>query len=522
MQGSVFLTLAILVVAVVAVGFGLGLDAWLARRNRPRRPSVFSDTSEGAVFLFDGELLVDCSPSARSILAQNLTQSGPWVRLMAFLAPRFPTLEDRLKTLGEVGQLTLAAEGDRPLMVMAELRGGLTKITLIDAEREERMPGQDPMTYRAQVEELDQLRSVMGQIPILIWRERADGAVTWANAAYVMMLADMLDPGADLAWPLPQLFAAGEPRPGKPDRRSVKLQDGSEVWYELQTRPQGADRLVFALPADQLEMAERALRDVLITLTKTFAHLHVGLAIFDKQRQLQLFNPAMTDLTGLPVDFLARKPSLTAVLDAMRERNTIPEPKDYRNWRRQLIQMEKAAASGLYEDTWSLPSGQTYRVIGRPHPDGALALILEDISDEMTRSRRYRAEIELGLAVLDGLDEAVAVFSQGGQMVMSNAAYAALWGHDPAASLTDSNLATVVGHWKGAAAPTPIWAQFEDLVSAPVDRRTIRAEARLNDGRLLACRFAPLVGGATLAAFRVTAPSAPGPRAVSEEDRKLA
>jgi PAS domain-containing protein len=276
--------------------------------------------------------------------------------------------------------------------------------------------------------------------------------------------------------------------------------------------------MVFALPADRLEQAERSLHDVMVTLTKTFAHLHVGLAVFDHRRQLQLFNPAITDLTGVPVDFLAHRPTLTALLDAMRERNTIPEPKDYRSWRRQLLDMEKAAASGLYEDTWSLPTGQTYRVIGRPHPDGALALIIEDISDEMTRSRRYRAEIELNLSVIDGLDEAIAVFSQSGQLVMSNVAYSRLWGHDPAATLGDATMAGLLGQWKSQAAPTPLWDQLEDMAASPADRQAIRTDLRLKDGRLIACHFSPLEGGATMAAFTLLPPK-PETQPVAGQER---
>lgn len=522
MSESLGLALAMVLTATLAVAFGLWIDSWFGRRHRPRRATLFQDGTAGAVFLFDGDLLVDCSPAGRAILSANPAQSGPWVRLLAYLAPRFSGLEQKLARLTETGPVTLASDGDKPLLLTAELRGGLTRLTLVDAETEERMPAQDPMTLRAQVEELEQLRGVVVEAPVLIWRERPDGAVTWANAAYLARLSERMDPGTDIAWPLPALFEtpAVAPAPGKPDRRVLKLSTGGEAWYELQARDTGGDRVVYALPADQLEQAERALREVLITLTKTFAHLHVGLAIFDRQRQLQLFNPAMTDLTGLPVDFLTRKPSFTAVLDAMRERNTIPEPKDYRSWRKQLIQMERAAASGLYEETWSLPSGQTYRIIGRPHPDGALALILEDISDEMTRSRRYRAEIELGLSVIDGLDEAVVVFSQAGELVMSNTAYAQLWGQDPTANLAEASLATVLAHWKAGTAPNPIWADFEDMAAAPVDRRTFAAEARLNDGRLIACRFTPLVGGATMAAFRLVPQS--GPRAVRAPAQKRA
>ena len=192
-----------------------------------------------------------------------------------------------------------------------------------------------------------------------------------------------------------------------------------------------------------------------------------------------------------------------SVLDAMRDRNMIPEPKDYRGWRRQLVELEKAAASGLYEETWSLPGGQTYRVIGRPHPNGAIALMIEDISGEMIRTRRFRADLELGQAVIDHIDEAIAVFSEGGQLVMSNAAYINLWGVDPSGSLDDASLRSLCAIWRVQSAPSPVWNDLEDFASNQGDRAAWRAEARLLDGRLIDCRFAPLAGGATLTGFRI-------------------
>lgn len=64
--------------------------------------------------------------------------------------------------------------------------------------------------------------------------------------------------------------------------------------------------------------AEATLQSFLQTLTRDFfAQLPIGLAVFDKDRRLQLFNPALADLTGLAVDFLSRRPTLLAVLDAL-------------------------------------------------------------------------------------------------------------------------------------------------------------------------------------------------------------
>jgi len=473
-----------------------------------RQPgSIFADTGQGAVFLFDGEVLIDATPAARALLATSHNRGAPWIKLLAYLAPHFPDLPDRLLRLAQDGSVVLNSTPDSgpPLILQAEQRGGLVRLVLIDPDKDDRMPAPDPMAQRALNEELALLRQTMAKAPVLVWRERGDGDVIWANAAYLNRAVTVLTPGQDLSWPLPRLFDRTASTQGATgQRQKLALPGGAMAWFDLVGFAEGTGRLLFALPADAAVQAEGALRDFMQTLTKTFAHLPIGLAIFDQSRQLQLFNPALLDLTGLPVDFLSMRPSLLSVLDAMRDRAMIPEPKDYRSWRRQMIDMEKAAVSGHYEETWSLPGGQTYRVIGRPHPNGAIALLIEDISTEMLRTRRYRADLELGQAVIDEIDEAIAVFSGAGLLVMSNAAYAAIWGHDPASGLSEGTVRSLCSHWRALSAPSAVWAEIEDFVANPVDRRAWSAEVRLLDGRRLDCRLAPLAGGATLATFRAT------------------
>lgn len=269
-----------------------------------------------------------------------------------------------------------------------------------------------------------------------------------------------------------------------------------------------------ALPADDIVRAEADLRQIVQTMAKAFAQLPIGLAVFDRDRHLHLFNPALCDLTDLAPEFLSRRPSLLSMLDAMRNRNTVPEPKDWKGWRRQIVEMERAAASGQYEETWSLPAGRTYKVTGRPHPDGALALMIEDISTETLRSHRHRADLELAQAVIDTSDEAIAVFSVSGQLVLSNSAYAALWGHDPGATLSTAGFAQMAAHWRDLCAPTTLWTQAEGFASSLDTRSDLHGKARLSDGRLLSCRFSALSGGATLAGFRVHPPRSQ-PRAVA-------
>lgn len=498
------------IAVLAALGGLLMLSAWQTRANTAHC-GIFSAESDGTSFLFDGEMLIDATPCARALLSLSQAKGSPWLRLLAHLAPQFPDLEAKFARLSGDGRMTLITPDDtaQALMLRAELRGGLTRITLLDPAEESRVPGLDPLTQRAVQAELDQLRSTISQAPFLVWRESGEGDVTWANAAYLAKATQQLEPGLEITWPLPRLFErTATMQVAEGQRQALAQPEGAAHWYDLIGFAEGEGRLLFAVPADAVVQAEGARREFMQTLTKTFAHLPIGIAIFDRQRQLVLFNPALLDLSGLPPDFLSLRPTLFAFLDAMRDRNMIPEPKDYRSWRKRMSELEEAALSGLYEETWSLPSGQTYRVIGRPHPNGALALMFEDITTEMSRTRRYRADLELDQAVVDAMDDALAVFSQAGHLLVSNAAYAELWGHDPAATLADGGIARLCAHWRDQSAPSPIWAEVESFVATLGKRTAWAGEARLNDGRLINCRFKPLPGGATLASFGLVTPAA--------------
>ena len=499
------LGLGLIATAFTAALIGIAILAAIQGRAAIAGKSIFAEGPSGTMFLFDGDTLLDATPSGRALLSASAVRGGPMPRLLAYLQPRFPDLEQRLIGLSGEGRLALASaeNGLDPMLLQAELRGGITRIGLLDPKAEPVTQGADLVTQRAMKEELDQMRALAARAPMMIWREIADGDVVWANAAYISQVTAHLLPEADLTWPLPRLFERTASAQGVAgQRQKIEGAGGANLWFELISQPEGDGRLVFALPIDAAVQAESALRDFMQTLTKTFAHLPIGLAIFDRQRNLQLFNPALLDLTGLAPDFLSMRPTLAGVLDAMRERNMIPEPKDYRGWRKMMTEMEKDAASGLYEETWSLPSGQTYRVIGRPHPNGALALMFEDISTEMSRTRRYRADLELGQSVIDEIPDAIAVFSQSGQLVLSNLAYTDLWNHDPAARLGEGGISALCKYWANLTAPSSIWAEVENFVASVGDRGNGNAEARMLDGRLISCRFAPITGGATLVSFR--------------------
>ena len=181
----------------------------------------------------------------------------------------------------------------------------------------------------------------------------------------------------------------------------------------------------------------------------------------------------------------------------------LPEPKNYTSWRDQFTAVEEAAKNGTYREKWALLNGQTYRVSGRPHPDGAFAFIFEDITAEISLTRRFRADIETGQAVLDSIPDAIAVFSAAGTLLVSNQAYAKLWQTNPAVYHEQRGLQTEMKIWKNCCKNTQIWAQIRQFTHQTGPRDAWSDTALMDDGHNLTCYASGIAAGKTLVRFSV-------------------
>lgn len=478
---------------------------WVQRRTQATA-RIFDDEALDPVFLFLDDRLIDASDAGHALLRAAPGLRGHWAQLCAVLAPRFPDFHDRARRLAQDGTLCLYAEDDPNLELHGEWRNGVARFELHDSGLSERNEIVDRLALHAMEDELRSLREIVQASPAPIWRRRPDGAVIWANRAYLALGTPEDTDAGVLTWPLPRLFDDLETMPDD-GATAIRLRfapqgEGMAHVFDLYRTALPGQDLFIAMPADRAERAESALATFTQTLTKTFAHLPIGLVIFDRQRRLHLFNPALMDLTSLEVDFLAARPTLEGFLDRLRARQMIPEPKDYRSWRQKIARIETDAIAGIFEDVWSLPSGLTYKVTGRPHPDGAMAFLFEDISAEVSLTRRFRAEIETGQAVLDSLDAGLAVFSPSGELLMSNAAYGALWGISPDTSADQIGLKEALRAWLSRSHPNPVWPRLQQYVAAGGARQPVETIVQMHDGRHLDCRLAPIAGGNTIITFR--------------------
>ena len=461
-----------------------------------------------AVFLFAGHNLVQSTKPAERLL-ETVRENGlpgnldawqnDWSMVMQALSHRFadmPTSPDMASNQGRV-MLKPVLQGDSGLLVI-DWWDGHTRLTLSEC-------GGIPFQSSLQ-DEAGWLRQAVTGAPYPIWQSDRTGQVIWANTAYRELVARFKpDPPPDAD--CPALFEI--PYTTDSDSTSYRMSvtplgSVQPYWFDVRSLRLDTGWMNYATDVNAVVNAEIAQRNFVQTLTKTFAQLSIGLAIFDRKRQLALFNPALIDLTSLPAEFLSARPNLLSFFDRLRDRQMMPEPKNYRSWRDQIADLVAAADNGQYRETWSLPSGLTYRISGRPHPDGAVAFLFEDISAEISLTRRFRSQLELGQSVLNTLDQSIAVFSPSGVLAFSNTAYRQMWGIDPDSSFADISVTEASRHWQAGSLPTPVWGDLRDFVVQFGERSDWQADVTLRDGRRVTCQVVPMAGGATMVMFQTS------------------
>ncbi len=441
------------------------LTALLGRRARPDAPDdrAAEAAPEPVYFLFRGNVLVDATEPARKLLAHCPARGSDWADLAAGLRPRFPEMPESAAALDHQQRLVLAAEGvnDSATLTLDNI-GARVRVELRDRPPDHADLHQLHLSSRTARRQ----REILDQLPCPTWHTDPEGHLLWANRAYHRLAAEVLGPdraeGAPLFHlPSAELLNRGTRRTALtlPADRSPSRRD-EQLWYDVTTVRDAHGRLHYAYEIGAVVEAEAAQRNFVQTLTKTFAQLSTGLAIFDRRRQLALFNPALMSLTGLEAEFLAARPHLHAFFDQLRDRQVMPEPKSYASWREHLDALVSQAEGSGYAEVWTLPSGLTYKVDGRPHPDGAVAFLFEDISSEVSMARRFYAQISETQSVLDCLEEGIAVFGPDRTLTGTNTAYGRLWGGQPEVQLDARRLEDFAQIWAAEAAQAEAFAQW--------------------------------------------------------------
>lgn len=477
-----------LVAATSAIGSGAFAAFWLI--HRPGLTLIDPESGPRTAFLIDRGAIVDATDAGRLVLEGIGPDHDIGAdRLVRWLSDPFPDLPNAVARLagGESRSLT-ARDGVGRL----DLSRTGSRIRLELSDDESVRVGVDRVVQTALHSELEDLRGIGDGLSYPVWRQDGEGRIRWANRACLDLLQEN-QAGDTLSWP-PRTIFDETPEPGSVTRLCAR-----DRWFDCHTVALGKEVLISAIPADAVVASEKALDSFRQTISRTFAQLTVGLAIFDADRRLSVFNPALVGLTTLPGDLLAARPTLESFLDALRARRMMPEPRDYASWRDKVADVERRAEDGTYSELWHLPGGRSYRVTGRPQPDGSFALLMEDISAEIGLTRSFRSQLETTQAAFDGLEAAIVVFDGSGALTVSNAAYDALWEIDTASGLGHLDLSDAISVWSRRGGSMSLW---RDIVNGAATTKAHDGyDVRLHDGRLLDVKRIPLSGGAVMMQF---------------------
>ena len=375
-------------------------------------------------------------------------------------------------------------------------RRRLVELPANSAALRERLHMMDERAAAAE-RELNTVAAMLNAIPGPVWRLDPAGNLAWANRYYHGLSADALA-ALDAAQANKIVTLPGDP-PHAFDICSASDDSSGDAPDNTADTPA---RIHFGLPADHLLETQASLRRFVETLTQTFAHLPIGLAIFDRDRRLNLFNPALSDLLALDPSWLAGRPKFRAVMERLRASGRMPDRAEFQTWLHHLNAMEATAADTGYHDTWLLPGGQNLRATGQPHPDGALAFVFEDMTQLSHVESRHRTDIVLNQAILDQMDEAVAVFDTTGALVFANQTFDRLWDIDSGATLRAPDIHTLVTRWARLGGAAQHWAALTAHVSGGAERQSGQTLLDVPGHGAMLCIWATLPDASALVYFK--------------------
>ncbi|MEM6663422.1 MAG: PAS-domain containing protein [Pseudomonadota bacterium] len=418
----------------------------------------------------------------------------------------------QLEMSGEPVDIFLRAADGRPFELVGTPSGAMIRLvfreaTLLDDKlraAEARVTAADTLVQNHEWQQ-DTLGGLIKEAPIIAWHRTAEGNVNWSGGEIRSRGGSIsAEQAVDLIVARTkfnrQPVLAGQPQKS---RIEIVVNDGAETVslhvIEI-VRPDGT-RIGLATDASTAASAERTLTRFVQTMTETFAHLTVGLAIFDRNQTLALFNPALVQMWQVEPAWLARRPSLRDIIDELRATRRLPELQDFHKWRSRLVNLFENTEAADYEELWHLADGSNIRVLARPHPHGSLAFIFDDVTERMRLEQRYRHSIDLRRATLDGLNEGIAVFGANGLLQFVNQSFHEIWGTDSESIYAAMHARQLLSFCEELTLEGEIWHRLHSFITGEQSRRAWTARLSMRSGRVLTARFAPLPDGSTLAVF---------------------
>ncbi len=261
-------------------------------------------------------------------------------------------------------------------------------------------------------------------------------------------------------------------------------------------------------------------------LDRLLESLHAGVAIYGADKRLHSFNSAFANLWSLNEAWLAESPTLTQVLERLRDERLLPEVSNFTDFRAQ--ENNRFLSPTPFEETLYLPDGRAVKLTITPgaagaagapgaagttgatgatsapesRGEGGLTYIYEDITEALIAQRSFKSLDAVQRHTIDNLQEAVALFGSDSRLKLHNAPFAKLWGLAAVADQNEPHLSDVVDLMREKHEDDATWASRRDQIMANLLRRQNHQDRiRRADGNVYDLSCVPLPDGALLISY---------------------
>jgi signal transduction histidine kinase len=341
--------------------------------------------------------------------------------------------------------------------------------------------------------------------PMPMWFRGTDGNLRLVNSAYVDAVtgvdaATVVAAQTELVEPVDGLTAAQiawqAMQQKQPVERIVQATIGGQRRaLRVSDLPLGEEGVAgYAVDIQEMEEQARAHRAYAEAQRGMMDRLSVGVAQFDAGRKLTFANQPFRRIFGMKLGAATDGTLFERLLSEARDAGKTPQVRDFPTWRAERI--EWFTGGEIREEAWPLSGGTHLRLIAQPMPDGGLALIAEDRTEQLALSATRDTLLRTRTAMLDSLFEALAVFAPDGHLQLWNRSFAGTWGVEQELldqhPLVDDLLEQIAGN---LARPKRVKLLGDVIRAATLDRKELAGRVSLTDGRTLEFAGIPLPDG---------------------------